>query len=214
MMLDLETLGTGPNAAICSIGALRFDPLKLKIMEPRDTRAFHVLIDLEGSASPGNIEPSTVKWWMSQTEQARVALFGQPKDKYVTLGSALRRLQDWCQIHGEPITSVWSNGPLFDERLIDEACARHDLKSPFDFRASRCFRTISQMVADKGPDLKKLKAKFSEELKERNWPLEQHELIAHSAVDDCYTQAYAVCRFYQILDICPERTKITGWSRL
>ena len=88
-MLDIETLGTGTHAAIKSIGALTFDPMTSQVMDVRDTRAFHRLIDLSKSKHAGVIDAATVDWWMMQSEAARKALFGQPKETYQTLGVAL-----------------------------------------------------------------------------------------------------------------------------
>ena len=55
-MLDIETLGTGTHAAIKSIGALTFDPMTSQVMDVRDTRAFHRLIDLSKSKHAGVID--------------------------------------------------------------------------------------------------------------------------------------------------------------
>lgn len=203
VMLDIETLGTGTNAAIASIGALTFDPKLGQVMDPRDTRAFHVLIDLEKSKQPGVIDASTVKWWMQQSPEAQKALFGQPADQYQSLGVALDQFAVWCQ--QREATQLWTNGPMFDERIVREAFTRNlNPNFPFSYRASRCFRTIAQMVEDKGHDLKKLHASMKHEFK-------LAEVVRHRAVDDCFTQAYAVCRFYQLLDLAPVQP-ITGCS--
>jgi exodeoxyribonuclease VIII len=60
VMVDLETMGNGPAAAIVAIGAVEFDP---------DTgqlgREFYREVDLEDSAFRGGvIDASTVLWWM------------------------------------------------------------------------------------------------------------------------------------------------------
>ena len=203
VMLDIETLGTGTNAAIASIGALTFDPTLGQVMDVRDTRSFHLLIDLEKSKQPGIIDPSTVKWWMQQSDDARKALFGQPADQYQSLGVALDQFKVWCEQRGA--TQLWTNGPMFDERIMREAFARNmNPNFPFSYRASRCFRTIAQMVEDKGHDLKKLHNSMKAEFGERG-------IVRHRAVDDCFTQAYAVCRFYQLLGLAPVQP-ITGCS--
>lgn len=196
VMLDIETLGTGTNAAIVSIGALTFDPMLGQVMDPRDTRAFHVLIDLEHSKQGGVIDAGTVKWWMQQSPEARNALFGQDPKAYDTLGVALAKFAQWAQ----GTTQLWSNGPLFDERIMREAFTRNQNDNfPHSYRASRCFRTIAQLVEDRGNDLKKLHAAMKVEVGDKLG------LVAHRAIDDCYSQAYAVCRFYQILGLAPVR---------
>jgi len=67
IMIDLETMGTRPDAPIIAIGAVSFDV---------DTdwvwRTFYVNIDLQSAVSAGaKIDPSTVMWWMKQSDEAR-----------------------------------------------------------------------------------------------------------------------------------------------
>jgi len=64
IMLDLETMGNGNNAAIIAIGAVKFD---------QDiTDRFYKTIDLDSSVDVGlEIDPSTVLWWMKQGDDAR-----------------------------------------------------------------------------------------------------------------------------------------------
>lgn len=69
VMLDLETMGNGPRAAIVAIGAVEFD---------LDTGAvgerFYTPVDLATSVSlGGEMDASTVLWWMQQSDEARAA---------------------------------------------------------------------------------------------------------------------------------------------
>ena len=68
IMLDLETMGLGPDAAIVAIGAVAFDTSTLAI----DPCKFFVAVDLESSVRSGGVmDASTVMWWMQQDEVAR-----------------------------------------------------------------------------------------------------------------------------------------------
>ena len=69
VMLDLETMGNGPRAAIVSIGAVFFDPLTGEL-----GAEFEAAIDLRSSAKSGEIDPDTVLWWLGQGEEARAGL--------------------------------------------------------------------------------------------------------------------------------------------
>ena len=70
IMLDLETMGTGPNAAITAIGAVKFDPDKGEIVE-----TFYFKVNLESSVKQGGvIDASTVIWWLGQNEEARAEM--------------------------------------------------------------------------------------------------------------------------------------------
>lgn len=52
VMLDLETMGSGPRAAIVTIGAVFFDPMTGELGEE-----FEAAIDLRSSAKYGEIDP-------------------------------------------------------------------------------------------------------------------------------------------------------------
>lgn len=66
VMLDLETLGTEHDAMIISIGAVafRFDDVPILA-----DRFFYTAVDIERSS--GSISPSTVNWWLKQSDEAR-----------------------------------------------------------------------------------------------------------------------------------------------
>mgnify|MGYP006408929027 CR=1 FL=1 len=72
IMIDLETMGTRPDAPIISIGAVAFDA-----NGPLDS--FYAGVNLGSSVNSGaKIDASTVLWWMQQSDEARAALV--PKD--------------------------------------------------------------------------------------------------------------------------------------
>ena len=65
LMLDIETLGTGPNSVILSIGAVEFD-------ETGVISKFYEAIDPESCTDWGlQIDARTVLWWMDQNDAAR-----------------------------------------------------------------------------------------------------------------------------------------------
>ena len=66
VMLDLETMGTGPTAAITAIGAVAFS------VEAGITDTFYKKVDLESSVrNGGTMDPGTVIWWLGQSDAAR-----------------------------------------------------------------------------------------------------------------------------------------------
>jgi hypothetical protein len=74
LMLDLETMGTSPNAAIVAIGAVKFDPGTGEL-----GGRFYQVVDLASSVAAGCvIDPDTVLWWMRQSPEAR-AMFDAPR---------------------------------------------------------------------------------------------------------------------------------------
>ncbi|MFM9673750.1 3'-5' exonuclease, partial [Streptomyces galilaeus] len=69
VMLDLETMGQGNNAAIVAIGAVFFEPTTGEIGD-----TFYRKIDLESAAQYGEIDPNTVLWWLKQSDAARAEI--------------------------------------------------------------------------------------------------------------------------------------------
>jgi len=131
-MIDLETMGTRPTAPIVSIGAVAFDATGIH-------DKFYVNVDLTSAVAAGGIiDPSTVMWWMSQSDESRAALLVKD-DQYSVVGalSALSAWGDWGKV-----TGVWGNGATFDNVILRETYYRAAVPCPWPFWNDRCYRTI------------------------------------------------------------------------
>lgn len=134
IMLDLETMGTGPSAAIIAIGAIEFNAEAGEL-----GRTFYEVIDLESSVGTGGvIDADTVLWWLAQSEPARQELTRTDRAHIL---SALPRFSAWLRGAGESVR-IWGNGSAFDNVILAEAYRRVGLPVPWDFRNDRCYRTI------------------------------------------------------------------------
>ena len=70
VMLDLETMGTRHNAPIIALGAVAFNLVEMTIGEK-----FYANVTLASSVALGSVmDPSTVLWWLQQSEDARKAV--------------------------------------------------------------------------------------------------------------------------------------------
>lgn len=144
VMLDLETYGTGRDAAIASIGAVRFDLLRGDVGELARDR-FHVRVDLTISKSPGVLTASTVEWWLKQPDAARRQLVAGNR---ISLNDAVVGFAMWVGSRGD--ANVWGCGANFDEVVLGDAFARHGQAWPFKFWRSRCFRTLKELGSARG----------------------------------------------------------------
>jgi len=140
-MVDLETLGTGPDAAILSIGAVRFDTVN-----PDDgslTQGFYQNVSLESALESGaTVDASTIEWWFKQSNEARSALF----EGAVSLYEALERFTDWLRSQsGGRTIHIWGNGATFDNVLLTRAYERVGLRRPWSYRSDRCYRTLAAL---------------------------------------------------------------------
>ena len=75
IMIDLETLATSTDAAILTIGAVKFDPFGSELKEPA-MESFYVKVDLDSCDRIGLVtNDDTIAWWASQSKEAQEAAF-------------------------------------------------------------------------------------------------------------------------------------------
>lgn len=132
VMIDLETLSTRPDAAILSIGACYFN---LETGEIGNT--FHRNIFMVDAPRTGHISADTVKWWMKQSDEARLAI-ANPKNA-IDIAMALMELRDFV-----PRTNAkfWSNGATFDLVILRSAFDRCGHIVPWQYWQERDTRTL------------------------------------------------------------------------
>lgn len=130
IMLDLETMGTGPDAAIISIGAVRFDA--------DITDRFYKIVSLKSSVDAGlRMDPETVLWWMRRSEEARAEF----DEDATTLFDALMAFAEWA---GKGAI-VWGNGSDFDNVILASAYRLMKIPAPWIFWNNRCYRTVKAL---------------------------------------------------------------------
>lgn len=128
VMLDIETLGTEPGAAVVSVGAVRFD-------ETGVGAEFMSLIDLESSEEAGlEIDAETLKWWLTQSDAAQEQLISEDD-----LDSVLSHLSEFI---GE--AHVWANSPAFDCTILGHAYNAVDQEPPWRYTRCRDYRTMRE----------------------------------------------------------------------
>lgn len=170
LMIDLETLGTAPNAPVIAIGAAFFDPSTGKL-----GGTFDAAIDLADAMRYGRADGNTIKWWMGQSEAAR---------KNVTRGrhSAEKvwgMFHTFCLQNGDDV-KPWGNGSSFDISICEYAFGRVlDKATPWKFWNVRDCRTIKELADGI--------VTFNEKL----------EGTAHTALDDAMHQAKWVSAYWQ-----------------
>lgn len=139
VMLDLETLGTAADAAIMSIGAVRFDLDSDAI----DDAGFYASISIDSNLEyKRRIQEDTLIWWLKQPIEAQ-SVFHESKQ---TLPTALTDLADWL---GADDCQMWSNGADFDLPMIAHAFTQCGIEVPWKFWNSNCFRTYKKLPGAK-----------------------------------------------------------------
>ena len=139
VMLDLETLGTAHNAAILSIGAIKFDPMG---DENSPDERFHVAIDPRTCTDYGmTVDASTVMWWLDdQRDEARKDMSVREK---LDLPSALYGFVEWF---GPKSLPIWGNAASFDNTILKTAYELIGMDPPWRFWDDRCYRTLKNLA--------------------------------------------------------------------
>ena len=188
VMLDLETMGNGSNAAIVSIGAVVFNPSNGQL-----GAEFEEVINLSSAAYYSDIDAPTVTWWLSQGDEAR-AIFLKETPKS-SLKDALLKFNQWLADLGESKDiCLWGNGAGFDNVILMNSFKATRIRPNFIHWNDLDVRTIVRM----GRDILGINPK--ETL--------VREGVHHSALDDAKFQAQYVSviweRFTQFQQSCAQ----------
>jgi len=128
VMLDIETLGLEPGAAILSIGACRFKP---KLGWVRDE--FYTTVDRESCIEHGlHVDKETLAWWRDQDGDLA------PLDGGQSLPEALADLTEFVDGFDE----FWANSPKFDMAMLEAAYDAVSRDVPWAYYQLRDVRTL------------------------------------------------------------------------
>ena len=166
---DAKTMGTASNSAIVAIGAVKFSS---KGVSDDD---FYCIIDLNTSMKAGGVlNPSTIIWWMQQSEEARKQLYRKDTE---SLFNGLKRFSQWV---GDKTTAkMWGNGAAFDNIILANAYDSVNLERPWNFYNDRCYRTVKNLL---GGNIKYVPP-----------------VVAHNAVEDAKAQAVHLVKILQAI---------------
>lgn len=141
LMIDLETLGSGPDAAIISCGVVMFTAPDGIV---RDAEWF-----IRDPFNQGRkVDPKTLEWWKTQgalldDHLTRASIDGMGLDQFA------ERLYDFVGAHREDVRA-WSNGATFDLVILDHLFRSLGFDRPWHFTNERCYRTLKSIATDFG----------------------------------------------------------------
>ena len=120
IMIDLETLATSPNAAVLTIGAVKFDPFNNDIGNPTCEKLY-IRVDLDSCDELGlEVNDDTIAWWASHIREA------------------FNQLYKFCW----GAKRVWSHGASFDTVICENIFRKLNKACPWKFWEVRCTRTL------------------------------------------------------------------------
>ncbi|MBB7536257.1 3'-5' exonuclease [Escherichia coli] len=181
LMIDTETLGTGPDAVIFAIGAVFFDPFTGKL-----GKQFEKYIDpVDSERNGGTVDASTAVWWAGESAKARACLLNAEGTELAAVTEFLafisRNMQD--ETLGNQLI-VWCKGASFDFPILRSAIKRTagEKSVPWRYWNERCMRSLIDMAKSSGWRMPGRSGK---------------ETIAHTALGDAIYQAKVVSEIWQ-----------------
>jgi hypothetical protein len=171
IMIDLETLATSPDAAILTIGAVKFDPFGSELKEP-EMDSFYVKVDLDSCDRIGlTTNDDTIAWWANQSKEAQAAAF-DPTDR-IQIEDAFQQLYKFCW----GAKRVWSNGACFDIVICEHV-----------------FRKVGRAIPWKFWEVRDVRTAFDLGINPQRPPV-----TAHHALEDAWNQAVGIQNVYNTL---------------
>ncbi len=132
LMLDIETLGTGPHSAMISLATVAF----------RTTPPFEITDRFYSKCRPNplydEVDLETVEWWMKNKTLCPLDMKAPPVER------VLHDFSNWVvKYAGLPL---WAKSPDFDCVILERHFVRRDIPTPLHFRNWRDVRTLKHVV--------------------------------------------------------------------
>lgn len=173
IMLDIETMGKDPDAAMVSIGAVRFTFDEETKPNPFNDTFYQVVNLKSAQRAGGKLDAETVMFWMGQPDKVRNAFLG---DGSAIIDAVLKDFAEW--VRRKPLEGMWGNGADFDNVILKGAYERSGRLAPWNYYENRCYRTLKSLF----PAIEK----------------EVNNML-HHAMYDAITQAKHLCKIMKRL---------------
>lgn len=199
--MDTETWGKRAGCDARSIGACVFDPVK-GINDRKESFYVNLSNPLMGSYSTDHYtqqeldciggshrkywlhrDPTTVKWWYDQPEEARNAF-----DNPVDLREGLMVFSRWLASLGfdpkvDNGSAIWTHGGAYDCPVVEAWYHAVRLPVPWHYRSPRDTRSIFD---------------FAGVGNHEDWMKRHSKGIRHHSGDDSFSQAEAICATFAL----------------
>lgn len=157
VMLDFETLGNGKDKCLCQVGAIYFDRVTGELGP-----YYKATIDAESHAKlGGQLDASTVYWWLAQSEEARKSILAENK---VDIFPAMVELNEFFK----GAERIWSHA-TFDFVTLMDTLKQLGIKPSFGYKSGLDIRTLVYLSGISMSDIPR-------------------EGTHHDALDDCKHQ--------------------------
>jgi len=168
--IDIETLGTSPDAVVLTIGGIKFDPTADDGLHSE----FYYRIDADEQIEMGrSVMESTLEWWEKQSEEVKAEAL-EPTGR-VPVEETLKALNKWLV----GVDKLWCQGPVFDIGILENLYKKIDLHHNWSFWNIRDSRTLFSLVDGD--------------------PRKEIDFAAHNALADAIVQSLCIQKVYKEL---------------
>jgi len=129
-MIDLETLHTTPQAAVLTVGGVKFDPNN----ESEPHSEFYYKLDLDSQER--DVSDDTIAWWGQQDSKVQDEAFS-PEGR-VQIDEFLDSLPKWMV----GVDVLWGHGYGFDITIIEDMLRQRGKPIPWQFWQVKDSRTL------------------------------------------------------------------------
>jgi hypothetical protein len=162
-MIDLETLATGFDATVLTIGGVKFDPNNIS----QPMQEFYYKFDVDEQTARGRkVDENTITWWGKQSKEVQEDALGEEGRTPVI--EVLKALNKWCV----GVDSIWCQGPAFDIVILENMYKEWQHHLPWNFWQIKDSRTLFQIMPKD--------------------PRKEINFQAHNALEDSKVQALCV----------------------
>lgn len=142
IMVDIETIGTGPGCIILSIGAVAFDPNKNQIGSK-----FYRVVNYQSCKRIGLFaDPRTLQWWDMQSSQSRNIIKQSKSKDAQNIFDVLMDFNNYIKMYNKNNdVMLWGNGSDFDNAILQYTYARLAICPEWKYYNNRCFRTLCSL---------------------------------------------------------------------
>lgn len=171
-MIDIETLGTEPDAVILSVGAVKFDPYNS--IEPHTKQLWRPTVDVQTEDGRSVLE-STLEWWAKQPQHIQDEAFSdEDRIPLSDFAAQLNKYLVGCD-------KIWCQGPQFDMVILENLFTQFKYHKGWAFWQIMDCRTVFNMMPSD--------------------PRKAIQQNLHSADADAYYQAVCVQQSYNHFNI-------------
>ena len=168
--IDIETLGTSPDAVVLTIGGIKFDPLADDGLHSE----FYYRLDADFQmAINRTVDEDTIAWWGKQDADVQAEAL-DPEGR-TSVVETLKALNKWLV----GVDKIWCQGPVFDITILENLYKGADLHHNWSFWNIRDSRTLFGLMPKD--------------------PRKEINFAAHNALADAIVQSLCIQKVYKAL---------------